>query len=700
MPRIADTHSSDEKLKALKKQVTSSYIYFRKNKDRFNEFMRFVFNTSLSNEDITKLQAVQKPTIEFNVIEAMINRLRGEFAMHEPGIVVRAADGVPMQKYTPQFLKMIEVIESYMRLIITDTANDGLTYKLYTDILGGGYSVAEVYTDYINELSFDQKIVVKRVYDPTMTGFDPLARESHKGDGEYCFQLYPRTTEHFIEEFGKEPLTHMSFSRSVGEFAWTYSSQNEQIVLVCEFFQKVKKDVEIVKLSTGHVVTEKHYDKLLKMWNEKGFIEQAPIVIEKRKSCLESIVRYRFCDTKVLSYDETDYKYLPLIFLDGNSVEMVDYENGSSSQMTRPYAYQARGIQRLRNFAGQTIGSEIENMVQHKFKVCIEAIPEDYQEAYRNVQQADVLMYNAFLNSDPNVPLPPPMEIQRSQVPAIVENIFMGSDKVTQAILGSYDGVLGINNQNISGVAISNGAIQSSAASTPYLMGFIGGLNRICQVVLDLIPKYYVTPRTLPIMKPDGKRGYQVVNDRNNPESVDIYYQPHELEIKVEAGVNSAVQKQVALDQIIKMMSASPLFAQFINTEGLETLLDNMDIRGIEDMKTRAAQFMEMMKKQQEEAAQQPDPMQEQLKQAIEVEASKVEAEKEKIELKHQEAEAQLAVKSAQVAIEKQKVDAQVLQILSEIGNSSVKLNMEREKIDSENARSAVEAAFRRTARR
>ena len=674
--------------------VTSSYIYFRKNSERFTEFMRFVFNTSLSDEDVTKLQALQKPTIEFNVIEALINRLRGEFALHEPGITVRAADGVPIQKYTPEFLDMLKVIESYMRLIITDTSNDGLTYNIYTDLLGGGYSVAEVYTDYINELSFDQKIMVKRAYDPTMTGFDPLARESHKGDGEYCFQLFPRTKDQFIEEFGKEPLSHMTFSRSVGEFSWTYSAQNEEIVLVCDLYKKVKKDVKIVKLSTGHVVTAKHYDKLLEMWNERGFIEQAPIIIEKRVSSMETIERYRFCDTQILAHDETDFKYLPLIFIDGNSVEMKDYENGSSGQMTRPYAYQAKGIQRLRNFAGQTIGSEIENMVQHKFKVCIEAIPEDYQEAYRNVQQADVLMYNAFLNSDPNVPLPPPMEIQRAQTPAIVENIFMGSDKVTQAILGSYDGVLGVNNQNISGVAIANGAIQSSAASTPYLMGFIAGLNRICQVVLDLIPKYYVTPRTLPIMKPDGKRGYQVVNDRNNPESIDIYYQPHELEVKVEAGVNSAVQKQVALDQIIKMMSASPLFAQFINTEGLETLLDNMDIRGIEEMKTRAAQFMEMMKKQQEEAAQQPDPMQETMKQAIEIEAAKVEAEQEKIELKHQEAEATLAVKSAQVAIEKQKVDAQVLQILSEIGNSNVKLNMEREKIDSENARSAVEAAM------
>ena len=129
--------------------------------------------------------------------------------------------------------------------------------------------------------------------------------------------------------------------------------------------------------STGHVVTKKHYQDLLEMWEAKGFIEQPPIILEERWSEIEKIVRYRFCESMVLSYDETDYSYLPLVFIDGNSVEVKDADNNSATQMTRPYAYHAKGIQKLKNFSGQTVAAEIENMVQHKFKVCIEAIPED-----------------------------------------------------------------------------------------------------------------------------------------------------------------------------------------------------------------------------------------------------------------------------------------------------------------------------------
>jgi hypothetical protein len=678
-------NESGEKLNSLKKLVENSYQYWRKNAERYKEFMRFIFDTSLTNEDIEKLKALKKPTLEFNVLESIVSRLRGEFAKQEPSIMVRAADGVPLVKMTDEFLATSKMLENHMRASILDSENEGLAYRVHTDQLGGGYSVMKVFNDYINELSFDQKIYVQRVFDPTLTGFDPMAREPHKGDGNYCFELFPRTKEEFEEEFGKGMAEEMRFCRDVGAFSWSYPQQQQDVVLVCEFFEKKKKKVKIIKISTGHVVTEKHYKELLEKWNEKGFIEQPPVVVSARMSELEHIVRYRFCENKILSYDETDYKYLPLVFVDGNSVDVSDTVSGASCQMTRPYAYHAKGIQQLKNYAGQCVGSEMENMVQHKFKVAFESIPDDYMEAYRNIQQADTLIYNAFLKGDTNIPLPPPMEIQRTPTPPIVENTFLGADKVTQSILGAYDSVLGVNDKDVSGVAISNGAIQSATASTPYLVSYIHALNRVAVILLDLIPKYYVTPRSLPIMTPDGKRSYQIINDDDDPSSIKMGYQPQELDVKVEAGVNTSMQKQVALDQIIRMMQASPLFAEFINTEGLETLMDNLDIRGIDELKVRAGKFMEAMKKQQAEQAQQPDPQQEMLKMAMEVEQAKVEQQRER-------AEGELAVSSAKVAIEQQKVDIMAAQAIEDIESNKAKIALEQEKVASSTAKDAVDA--------
>jgi hypothetical protein len=279
------------------------------------------------------------------------------------------------------------------------------------------------------------------------------------------------------------------------------------------------------------------------------------------------------------------------------------------------------------------------------------------------------------------------MEVQRIPTPPIVESTFLGSDRVTQAILGNYDSVLATNEQNVSGIAISNGSLHSGSAASPYLEGYIKGINRVCQIILDLIPKYYVTPRTIPIKKPDGKKSYQLINDKKNEKSIEINYRSHELQIKVESGVNSSIQKQIALEHIIKMMQVSPLFAQFINSQGLEVILDNLDIRGIESMKSKASEFMQMVQKQQEEEAQKPDPTTQIAQMAMEIEAMKVEQ-------KQHQAEMENAIMTAKVAIEKQKVDAQVMQITNEIETENAKLGLEAEKVDSENARSAVEAAI------
>ena len=136
-------------------------------------------------------------------------------------------------------------------------------------------------------------------------------------------------------------------------------------------------------------------------------------------------------------------------------------------------------------------------------------------------------------------------------------------------------------------------------------MGFIEGWNRLGNMYLNLLPKYYVTPRTLPIVTSKGKREYYEINKGNN---VKFDYDLNCLEVTVEAGVNFAVQKQIALEMLLKMMQSSELFNQFMNTEGLEVLLDNLDIRGIDNLKVMAEKFMENMKKQQEQQKKQKQP--------------------------------------------------------------------------------------------
>lgn len=695
MAPLATKHSS--RLKDIQEKIKRSAEYFKKNNERYHEYIRFVFNTSMDDDMVQKLQVLNKPCIEFNILEAYISRLRGEFSKQEPSLTVRASDGMHVEDFTPDFLAFLEVIEAHLREIFFEATNDALEYNIYSDLLAGGFSVAEVFTDYINDKSFEQCIKVERVFDPTLAGFDPMARESHKGDGDYCFKIVPQSRQDFEVKYGSAITDQMSFTRGYEGFNWSYVTQTQEVVLLVEFYEKHRKKVRLVKLSNGHSVEKKQYERFLEIWSEESIIEQPPIVLEERWTTVDTIHRYMVCESLVLEHEETSYTMFPIVFIDGNSMPMQDSIEGPTYQMTRPFIYHAKDIQKLKNFAGQTMAAWIEGLIASKFIAPVEAISSTNMSAWLNPQIASTLLYNAFYKDNPDVLLPPPREVVQSAPPPLVENIFMGADNVTQMILGSYDSLLSTNDRQISGVAIQQGAMQSNAAAIPYLMGYIKGLNRIAEIIVDLIPKYYVTPRTIPVKNKDGKRSYQLINKKNKETgrqaegSLDFRYDPSNLNVKVEAGVNNAVQKQVALDQIRAMMQASEIFAQFINTKGLDTLISNMDIRGSEQMRAQAEQFMQELQQQKEAQSQQQDPM-------LQVAQAQVQAEHEvgmaRVQAEVAKAEGQHAIDTAKVAVEKQKVELAYLEIMAKVKAEDNRMRLDRNKAQNAEAQEAIKVAL------
>lgn len=688
MAQLARRHTSQ--LDKIKKDVENAYTYFRPNYERYHQYMRFVYKSTLTEDDISVLADLKRPQIEFNVMEAYISRLRGEFSRMQPGFVVRALDGI--ENIDP---KLISILESHFRAILNSADNDGFSYDVYTDLLVGGFSVVETYTDYLSEMSMDQKICVDRVFDPTLTGFDPLARKSHKGDGGFCFQLYPMDKDEAEREFGSNAVKDLKCARSFEGFNWSYRAAKKNIVLICDFYKKNYKKERITKLSNGRVVGVKHYEELLALWDKAGYIEQPPQPIGKmRETTIEEISRYRMSGCEIIDHVKTNYKMLPLVFFDGNSAVLRENNDATAEQMTRPYIYNVRDAQRLKNYAGQSLANELENTVQHKFVAMIESIPEDYLDAYINVQQPGTLLYTGFLNGDPNTPLQAPREVSRTPIPPQIAETFQMSDNLIQAILGSYDAALGIQNNELSGVAIMQGAMHSNAAAMPYTVGFMKGLNRVCQIVLDLIPKYYVTPRSIPVVKPDGKRSYEIINKTGHPF---MMYDPMSLEVKVEAGVNYEVQKQISLETIIQLMQTSEAFAAFINTKGLGVLLDNIDIRGIEGLRQAAAQYMEETAKKQaqmeqmaQQQAQNQPNAQAMLQMQAQTEMAKVQQKAEQAKMETQVALTKIATDDA---VKNKQADIDFLSAMAKIENADVENALKQERLDAENARTAVSMA-------
>lgn len=656
MAKLAQRYQDE--LPRLKKWVENFYEYFKPNYDSFHKDRAFIYDSSMTQQERDVLADLLKPQIEANTLEAFISRLVGEFGKSEPSLVVKSN---PNRQIDPQ---MVQIIEGHMRDILFNANKDALEDEVYEECLSGGFSGMKVITDYEDENAFEQGIKIKHPYDVTMVGYDPLAVKKTKHDGRYCFECFPKTKEEFEAENPNIDISDIEFVRGLGPFDWSYTSNDEKILLVCDLYEKKKKAIKIHKLSDDSTVDDEGLQEIENKWKdaiEQGLtLQQPPTIVKSRKSTKTIICRWRFIQNQVLEYIETDYDSLPIVFTDGNSKMLKIGGTGGLRQKTRSYIYHAKDIQRLKNYAFQTLANELENMVQHKWKMPIEGVLEQYKDPLLNNQLPMVVLYQQFKDNDPNIRLDSPQEIVRPPIPPEVSNTIMLTSQLNQMVLGSFDSALGINDNQLSGKAIIAGATQSNAAAMPYIMGFLNGLNQVAQIILELIPKYYKTARTIPVLDKNGQRSYVKINQAGG---IQLNYKKNDLSVTVEAGVNFAVQKQQSLQIMEGLVNAMPGMAQFITQDGLDIVFDNMEFRGADILKSRAPQFMQMLK-QQAQAAMQAQQMQAQTAHA-------------NIQATHQGKQAELALQAQKQQYEQQ--------------NKSLELQLEAAKIDNERGKLTIQ---------
>lgn len=683
MALVAQKHQ--DQLDRLKKNVQSWVKYFKGNTERYKECREFVFKSNLSQNEMGIADELQRPQLEVNVLETYLSHLMGEFSKQTPSPAIQ-----PIRD-DPQLADQALVVEDHIRFIFDEAKP--VQINTIRNTLSGGFSAVEVTTEYVSDNTFDQKICIKSILDDTQVGFDPTAKLAHKGDGRYCFKNVPKTKEELEEEIPGLDLSKVKFdSQLMDGFPWYYTqpdgNSNQKIAVVCDYFEKKKSYRWLYRCSdpthpdNNLVMTKDEYDQLISIYAEKAIMAAPPVILERSRRPIVTINHYQFTGDQVLLFEETDYEFLPIVFVDGNSVLL------NEGQVTRPYIYHAIDVQKIKNVCAQSIMNDIENMRQTDVFIAKEAIPQEAELrlAWLNPQKASAaLAYNFFSETNDGKELPPPIVIQRQQVSPATIQIFQLADQAIQNVLGSYDAQQGMQS-DMSGIAIENGAMQSNNAAMPYVTNYILAMNRVCEIIIDLMPKYYKTLRTIPTMNYEGMKGFKIVNDSVRNPIFSMEYDSNALEVQVKMDQNFEVQKSRFIQTASQLMKVSPVLNEFFSTDGVPLILDNITIKDSAKVKQMYAQFA--MKKQQQMAQQQQMQMQmnpsvvqqniAEMKAATDEKKIKVDLIKAFLDKKTEDAKAEASSAEAQ---------AQVLE-------SQGKLAIAAMSADSENKRSQVEAAI------
>lgn len=669
--QIAKKHT--DRVKILKENVRKSRETYQKNNENFNRFKSFLYKTTLTEEDRGALQESDKSPAEVNVLESFVSRLKGEFAKQIPELTVGSSIG-------SQGAKQAEAVEGHIRSIFSDSNYERMANDIYDDTMSGGFSVAHVYTEYEDPMSPHQVIRVDKVFDPTLTGFDPLAKKKSKSDGDYAYMLFPKYKDDLEDEYPNVDFSKLK-GRSTGDgsFRWKYKEGDQDVFFVCDYYEKKYKFehvVDVPELGNPNKITVMYvsdYEEMIANWDS---IMVPPEALNNRKVKTHTIMRYKFIDSTLLETpEETDYEDLPLVFFDGNSCWI------NMKQLTRPYIYNAIDAQRIKNFAASNIVTEMENARETDLLIAKESIPQEpeYLEALLNPNRTHAGLVWDSKDKEGNLN-PKPEILSRNQVSPAFLQIYEMQDKTIQVILGNFDSQLGLQNNQLSGLAVIESATQSNNTAMPFVTNYMLSLNQVAKIIVNLLPKYYKNERTIPVNTKDGKDDFQAINT-GGPDSINFDFESKDLPVVVKAGPNFDVQRNKALTTMTELMKVSPTFNQMINSKGLPILLDNIDIRGKDQLKDMAEKFIQEQEKKAAQEGQKQDPK-------LQLAMADMKLKQQDLQLKHQKQQNDLQIAN-------DKLQQSQMQLMANIDNNRVtaqlRLQESKDSKEREQARTVID---------
>ena len=62
--------TAQDNLQRIKENVSDAYKYFEDNYKRYHEFRNYIFNKSIDERKRAALNQLQRPALEFNILEA------------------------------------------------------------------------------------------------------------------------------------------------------------------------------------------------------------------------------------------------------------------------------------------------------------------------------------------------------------------------------------------------------------------------------------------------------------------------------------------------------------------------------------------------------------------------------------------------------------------------------------------------------
>lgn len=537
----------------------------------------------------------ERPMLTINRLFQFRNQIINEIRQNRPGIKVRPVDD-------KSDVDTAEVMQGLIRHI-QDASRADIAYDTAAEWqVDCGLGYFRIITDYCEDDSFNQDIIIKRVVDPNKVYFDPESTEPDGSDAKWAFVIEDWSLDDFEIEYPDIDTTSWQDGVTGDRQGWF----GKDFVRVAEYFEIKSVPRTLVQLQDGST-----------LFKDELPDEYKDLIIGERPSFDKKCMWYKIGGDKILDKTELPTSFIPVIPVIGNEVwcEGKRHVHG----LTRF----AKDPARQYNYM-QSANTEVMALAPRAPYIVAEGQIDGYEQEWlmANRHNISVLTYNPVSFGGTTVGAP-----QRQQGittnPGFESAMARAIDDM-KSTMGIFDASLGNRESNQSGKAILSQQRQANIGNFHFSDNLNRSIRQAGRIIVEMIPKIYDTQRVIRILGEDEVPKQISINPEQPEAKMEqpsqqggvesIYnFNVGKYDIVVDSGPNYATRRQEAAESMMAFVQADPAVLQVAG----DLIVRNLDWPGADEIAKRMQamlppQIQQTMKAEEDDGQPKVDPQVEQ----------------------------------------------------------------------------------------
>jgi len=570
----------------------------KKLNDQWSDYASFVYEKTLSRNDIQVLNANNRDTFDFNIVFPYIwQSLKN---VKESSITANFSQNEGFEQQNMQQMgglttdQVVKILNTKYQSIQSYSNYNDVIYQASTDAYIGGKGVVKIRTEYENDYDFRQRFVIEHVLNPTRVYFDNKARHSTKKDGDYVFEIIQMSKNDFKKRYPDidvNALQSNEYGQGINIMAED-GNKDKKLINIVEYYYKNKTYKTIYLTESGQVVENKAQT------NEEITQERR---IEECKIMMARMVG----DVVLEGPNKTEFTCLPYVMVMGQR-----YYDKNDKEHISPFAKHAFDAQRVKNMMMNYFMYEAVNNRTATIALPEECETEKTMDAIRNPSTKQVLIYKALhRTAEGQMAALKPEPLNAGTLPTQYLEVFNSLDQTIQATLGAN--FPSMNTMNMSGKALYNISQFMSASNSQFMQHLQCAAIQIGIVIMESMPAV-LSEETfeLEVMQ----EGKEVAQEQKV--KFDFMFEKAMVNVDLLAGVSNTLQKEHTIETLMTYGETSETVKQFLNDpQTVLIMLKNLDLNN----KHEIIEAFESYAQKIQQSSSQPNPEQQMEAQALQI---------------------------------------------------------------------------------